>query len=68
MASSGLGGPLLNTPGTAVKELNQYQRDNFDLLVVFDNRKVMYMIGFGLVCFGVGIAAGLAFAFQADHV
>ena len=51
-----------------VSELTKYQKDNFELLVVFDNRKVVYMVVYGLICFGVGICAGLAFAYQASHV
>ena len=47
--------------------LSQYQQDNLDLLVVFDNRKVAYLVGFGLICFGVGLAGGLALAYQANH-
>jgi hypothetical protein len=59
---------LASLTGTQAKELSQYQLDNFELLVVFDNRKVAYMVAFGLLWFGIGIASGLAFAHQASHV
>ena len=53
--------------GSESKQLSQYQLDNFDLLVVFDNRKVAYGVGWTLLWFGIGIGAGLAFAYQAAH-
>jgi hypothetical protein len=59
---------FLSAPGEKAKELTQYQLDHFDLLVVFDNRKVAYGVAFGLLCFGVGIAGGWALAYQAMHV